>query len=120
MENKYLYETIEVLEEMGMLNELPTIINEGLSDNIVLRDYQISALKYFVTYFENENIHKNKQKHTLFHMATGSGKTVIMAGLMLYLYTKGYRKFLFFVNQSNVVEKTIDNFTDTASSKYLF
>lgn len=81
---------------------------------------KISALKYFVTYFENENIHKNKQKHTLFHMATGSGKTVIMAGLMLYLYTKGYRKFLFFVNQSNVVEKTIDNFTDTASSKYLF
>ena len=29
MENKYLYETIEVLEEMGMLNELPTIKNEG-------------------------------------------------------------------------------------------
>lgn len=62
MENKYLYETIEVLEEMGMLNELPTIINEGLSDNIVLRDYQISALKYFVTYFENENIHKKQAK----------------------------------------------------------
>ncbi|MCU9932385.1 hypothetical protein NWQ33_00140 [Mycoplasmopsis cynos] len=24
---------------------------------------------------------------------------------MLYLYTKGYRKFLFFVNQTNVLEK---------------
>ena len=120
MENKYLYETIEVLEEMGMLNELPTIINEGLSDNIVLRDYQISALKYFVTYFENENIHKNKQKHTLFHMATGSGKTLIMAGLMLYLYKKGYRNFLFFVNLSTIVKKTEDNFLNAASSKYLF
>lgn len=53
-------------------------------------------------------------------MATGSGKTVIMAGLILYLYTKGYRKFLFFVNQTNVLEKTIDNFTNTLSSKYLF
>ncbi|WAM10348.1 DEAD/DEAH box helicase family protein [Mycoplasmopsis cynos] len=39
---------------------------------------------------------------------------------MLYLYTKGYRKFLFFVNQTNVLEKTIDNFTNTLSSKYLF
>ncbi|WAM07239.1 DEAD/DEAH box helicase family protein [Mycoplasmopsis cynos] len=49
-----------------------------------------------------------------------SGKTVIMGGLILYLYTKGYRKFLFFVNQTNVLEKTIDNFTNTLSSKYLF
>ena len=53
-------------------------------------------------------------------MATGSGKTVIMAGLILYLYTKGYNKFLFFVNQTNVVEKTKDNFTNMSSSKYLF
>ena len=53
-------------------------------------------------------------------MATGSGKTVIMAGLILYLYTKGYRKFLFFVNQTNILEKTIENFTNPLSSKYLF
>lgn len=53
-------------------------------------------------------------------MATGSGKTVIMAGLILYLYTKGYRKFLFFVNQTNVLEKTIDNFINPRSNKYLF
>ncbi len=38
-------------------------------------------------------------------MATGSGKTLIMAGLMLYLYKQGYRNFLFFVNLSNIVEK---------------
>ena len=43
-----------------------------------------------------------------------------MAGLILYLYTKGYRKFLFFVNQTNVLEKTIDNFTNVLSNKYLF
>ncbi|WAM02202.1 hypothetical protein ONA02_06490 [Mycoplasmopsis felis] len=30
-----------------------------------------------------------------------------MVGLILYLYTKGYRKFLFFVNQINVLEKQL-------------
>jgi len=53
-------------------------------------------------------------------MATGSGKTVIMAGLILYLYEKGYRNFLFFVNQTNILEKTKDNFINVLSNKYLF
>lgn len=120
MENKYLYETIEALDDAGLLVEIPDVIKTGLSPNIVLRDYQEKSFKYFITYFENENLKKNKQVHTLFHMATGSGKTVIMAGLILYLYTKGYRKFLFFVNQSNIVEKTKENFTNSSSNKFLF
>ena len=53
-------------------------------------------------------------------MATGSGKTLIMAGIILYLYEKGYRNFLFFVNSGNVIEKTKDNFFNSASTKYLF
>jgi type III restriction enzyme len=53
-------------------------------------------------------------------MATGSGKTMIMAGLMLYLYQKGYRNFLFFVNLSNIVSKTKENFLNSLSTKYLF
>ena len=53
-------------------------------------------------------------------MATGSGKTLIMAGLILYLYEKGYRNFLFFVNSTNIIEKTRDNFLNPLSSKYLF
>ena len=120
MNDKYLYETLEALEQAGVLQDIPEIIENGLSTKIELREYQIRAFKYFVSYFENHNLHKNKQIHTLFHMATGSGKTVIMAGLILYLYTKGYNKFLFFVNQTNVVEKTKDNFTNISSNKYLF
>lgn len=119
-ENKFLYEKLESLKDFGMLPELPGIIEKGLSKNIVLRDYQILAFKYFIANYENKNTPKNKKNHTLFHMATGSGKTVIMAGLILYLYTKGYRNFLFFVNQTNVIEKTKDNFTNQLSSKYLF
>ena len=53
-------------------------------------------------------------------MATGSGKTVIMASLILDLYKRGYNKFVFFVNRGNIVQKTIENFTNPGSSKYLF
>ncbi|MDU4141897.1 DEAD/DEAH box helicase family protein [Ureaplasma parvum] len=74
----------------------------------------------FITYFENQKLSNNKQIHALFHMATGSGKTVIMAGLILYLYEKGYRNFIFFVNQINILEKTRDNFLNNSSTKYLF
>ena len=53
-------------------------------------------------------------------MATGSGKTLIMAGLILYLYEQGFKNFLFFVNSTNIIEKTKDNFLNPLSSKYLF
>ena len=120
VDKQYLYQKLTSLKEAGMLKELPNFLNTGLSTNIQLREYQEEAFKYFVTYFENDGLRKNKQVHTLFHMATGSGKTVIMAGIILYLYTKGYRNFLFFVNQTNVLEKTKENFTNQKSSKYLF
>jgi type III restriction enzyme len=116
----FLYETLDALASAGMLSPMPDIIERNLASSIQLREYQVQAFQNFVTYFENENLRKNKQVHTLFHMATGSGKTIIMAGLILYLYTKGYRKFLFFVNQTNILEKTKLNFTDGKSSKYLF
>ena len=110
MNNYFLYEKINILRETGINPDLPDIIVHGLSKKIILREYQIDAFQNFVLNYENGNLKKNKQVHTLFHMATGSGKTVIMAGLILYLYTKGYRKFLFFVNQTNVIEKTKENF----------
>ncbi len=120
MSKLFLYEEMNTLKKYGHLSDIPDIIRTGLSDHIVLRDYQEEAFQYFISYVENEALSKNKQIHTLFHMATGSGKTVIMAGLILYLYTKGYRKFLFFVNQTNILEKTKENFTEPLSSKYLF
>ena len=43
-----------------------------------------------------------------------------MAANILYLYNKGYRNFLFFVNSTNIIEKTRDNFLNPLSSKYLF
>lgn len=109
MDESFLYGQLDALKKFNKLEPMPDIIKHSLSQNIVLREYQKEAFQYFVTYFEEYDLHKNKQIHTLFHMATGSGKTVMMAGLILYLYTKGYRKFLFFVNQTNILKKTEEN-----------
>ncbi|WP_314340353.1 DEAD/DEAH box helicase family protein [Leptotrichia wadei] len=117
---RFLYEKLDVSREIGAIKEIPNFLKQGLSKRIELREYQKEAFENFITYFENEKLNKNKQVHTLFHMATGSGKTVIMAGLILYLYEKGYRNFLFFVNQTNILEKTKDNFINILSNKYLF
>ena len=117
---RFLYEKLDVSREIGAIKEIPNFLKQGLSKRIELREYQKEAFENFITYFENEKLNKNKQIHTLFHMATGSGKTVIMAGLILYLYEKGYRNFLFFVNQTNILEKTKDNFINVLSNKYLF
>lgn len=115
----FLYEQIETLRQFGSVAEMPAYIPANLNPEFELRPYQITAFENFVTYFENDRMCR-KPTQTLFHMATGSGKTLIMAGLMLYLYQKGYRNFLFFVNLSNIVNKTKENFLNPSSSKFLF
>lgn len=115
----FLFDKIDTLKEVGYYSELPQYIKENLNPDFELRPYQVAAFCNYITYFENPKI-RQKPTQTLFHMATGSGKTLIMAGLMLYLYKQGYRNFLFFVNLSNIVRKTKENFLKQTSSKYLF
>lgn len=115
----FLFEKIDTLKEVGFYSELPQYIKENLNPAFELRPYQEAAFCNYITYFENPKL-KQKPTQTLFHMATGSGKTLIMAGLMLYLYKQGYRNFLFFVNLSNIVRKTKENFLSQTSAKYLF
>ncbi len=121
MTDLFLYEEIENRIRRDECSiDMPAIIYAGLSKRIKLRPYQEEAIKNFICYYTDKGLSQNKQTHNLFHMATGSGKTVIMASLILYLYSQGYRKFLFFVNQTNILEKTKDNFVNGLSSKYLF
>ena len=116
----FLYEQLDdARNNWGNYTEIPSYIQENINPSFTLRPYQVGAFENFITYFENDKMCR-KPTQTLFHMATGSGKTMIMAGLMLYLYKKGYRDFLFFVNLSSIIVKTKDNFTDSTSSKYLF
>ncbi len=116
----FLFEDIKALREFApeAYKELPKYVTKNLTQKYSIRPYQELAFRNFITYFESEKCHKPTQ--VLFHMATGSGKTLIMAGLILYLYKKGYRNFLFFVNTDNIVQKTKDNFINQTSSKYLF
>lgn len=114
----FLFHKIDTLKEVGAYCELPQYIKANLNPVFELRPYQESAFCNYITYFESRL--RQKPTQTLFHMATGSGKTLIMAGLMLYLYKKGYRNFLFFVNLSNIVRKTKENFLAQTASKYLF
>lgn len=101
-----------------LIAKLPEYIAENLNKNFELREYQRQAFENFITHFEdNECPHPTQ---VLFHMATGSGKTLIMAGLIIYLYKRGYRNFLFFVNLTNILEKTRENFLNQTSAKYLF
>lgn len=113
----YLYEQLDVLRKAGLIDQAPDSIYRNLNPALTPRPYQQQAFENFVTCFENPRL---RTPQVLFHMATGSGKTLVMAGLMLYLYAKGYRNFLFFVNLKNLVEKTKDNFLNSFSSKYLF
>ena len=112
----YLYEKMEVRREDKAVKPAPEYIKANVSFD--LRPYQIEAFENFVTHFESAN--RPKPTQVLFHMATGSGKTLIMAGLIVYLYAQGYRNFLFFVNLTNILDKTRDNFLDPTSKKYLF
>ncbi|GLP37050.1 type III restriction endonuclease subunit R [Helicobacter pylori] len=94
--------------------ELPTHITSNLKKE--LRDYQKQAI---YNYLEKRQSNPT-QKHFMFEMATGSGKTLVMAGLILECCKQGYQNFIFFVNSTSILEKTKLNFTDSVSSKYLF
>lgn len=122
-EVKPLYELLQL--ELGKKNiektDLPDSITGNLNVALPMRLYQQKAFQFFLSYWQERFDGKPRQNHQLlFHMATGSGKTLMMAGLILYLYEQGYRNFLFFVNSTNIINKTRDNFLNAQSGKYLF
>ena len=118
-----LYEIFDSINESFgqdyFIKRVPDEIIQNLNPNFELRVYQREALGRFDFYFKDYQ-KKQMPVHLLFHMATGSGKTLIMAANILYLYKLGYRNFIFFVNNSNIIEKTKDNFLNKYSDKYLF
>ena len=115
-----LYEEYDSFIKRGFIKkDIPVFVTNNLSQKMPIRPYQIDGLSRFF-YYMSEDTEKKQPVHLLFNMATGSGKTYMMAGSILYLYQQGYRKFLFFVNSKNIIIKTRENFIDSGSSKYLF
>lgn len=118
---KYLFEEISNKHREYRLpySEIPSYISENLK--FELFKWQKEALLNFFDYqLIKEREEDNKPTHLLFNMATGTGKTLIMASLLLYYYKQGKNKFIFFVNQNNIVGKTEDNLTNPLHNKYLF
>lgn len=116
----FLFQQMDSIRDFSPIayKELPDYIPANLNPTFELRPYQEDAFRNFITFYESDK--RPNPTQVLFHMATGSGKTLIMAGLIIYLYKLGYRNFLFFVNLDNIVQKTKDNFLNAASAKYLF
>jgi len=117
----FLYDTLVRFfgERELARTEVPNYITDNLKYEI--RPYQKESFQRYILCDSDDFEGKpNRPFHLLYNMATGSGKTLVMAGLMLHLYEKGYRNFLFFVNSNNIINKTKDNFLNPQASKYLF
>jgi len=95
-------------------------IPDYISDNLVyeLREYQKEAISRFLFYYDNYS--GEKSSHLLWQMATGSGKTLIMAALILEMFKRGSSNFWFFVTSTDIITKTKDNFINSSARKYLF
>lgn len=117
---KSLKDKYDTLWEEGIITEKFSEIPLYIKDNVKhsLREYQETAIYRFLYYMQSKG--RMKPTHLLFHMATGSGKTLLMASFILELYKQGYRNFIFFVNATNILEKTKDNFLKQSYDKFLF
>ena len=106
MENNIkLVDELNIISKQGFVDKnIPDFVSANLNNKFALREYQTEALTRF-QYYLNGYQGKKKPAHLLFHMATGSGKTLLMASNILYLYSLGYRNFIFFVNSTNIIRK---------------
>lgn len=102
-------------------NYFKSLVPKYISENLrhELRPYQKEGIGRYLFYSKQDQS-RVYPEHLLFNMATGSGKTMVMAAIILEKYKQGERDFLFFVNNSNIIEKTRANFLDSSSEKYLF
>ncbi|MGY0278800.1 DEAD/DEAH box helicase family protein [Limosilactobacillus reuteri] len=99
------------------LEDNPLYITNNLKHK--LRNYQMDAVHHLDAVLNMKDADQRNQ--LMFYMATGSGKTDIMAAIILYMFRAwGYQCFLFTTNTTAVVDKTIDNLVNSASAKYLY
>lgn len=113
-----LHEQIKNAIDFGTSKpEIPKYVTDNLKYDFF--DWQREAFQYLLLN-EKRIEGKNEPTHLMFNMATGTGKTMLMASCILHYYQKGYRKFVFFVNQKNIIYKTENNFIDSNHNKYLF
>jgi len=80
MKKTPLFQEYDTLSRMNRLPlDIPLHISKNLNQNFSVRNYQQQAFARFLDYNNPVNPLKNKPVHLLFNMATGSGKTFVMA-----------------------------------------
>lgn len=115
----FIYETYDTVSQSGFIDfreKIPSYIIQNLKHP--LRPYQEEAIGRYLYYKTDKN--HTIPEQVLYNMATGSGKTLLMAAVILEKYKQGERNFIFFVNNDNILTKTRDNFLENSSGKYLF
>lgn len=120
---KYLFEELKAKAYDLDIPKIKLSEYKYITENLrfPLFKWQEEALLNFLTYEAiKEKEEDSNPTHLLFNMATGAGKTLVMAAAILYYYKKGHRNFIFFVNQNNIVGKTEENLCNPSHNKYLF
>jgi len=115
---RFTYEKYDTAQKEGFRNfreDIPEYITKNL--RYPLRPYQEEAIGRYL-YYKDHDVTFPEQ--VLFNMATGSGKTLLMAAVILEKYHQGERNFIFFVNNDNILTKTRSNFITSSDNKYLF
>lgn len=116
----FVYEIYKQASENGFIDfkaSIPDYITQNLK--FPLRPYQKEAVGRYLYYKRDEN-NRKKPEQVLYNMATGSGKTLLMAAIILEKFKQGERNFIFFVNNDNILTKTRANFLPNEMGKYLF
>lgn len=118
---EFLYEFYDSLSKhqtVDFKTKVPNYIKQNLKYD--LRPYQLEAIGRYLYYRNEDKSYSENQEHVLYNMATGSGKTMLMAAIILEKYKQGERNFIFFVNNDNILTKTRANFLANGTGKYLF
>ena len=116
----FVYEIYKQASENGFIDfkaSIPDYITQNLK--FPLRPYQKEALGRYL-YYKKDEKNRKKPEQVLYNMATGSGKTLLMAAIILEKFKQGERNFIFFVNNDNILTKTRANFLPNEMGKYLF
>lgn len=116
-----LFQQFKKIDKLGLFTDtyqVPNYIKNNLKDK--LRSYQEESLRY-LHYAQRNPEANHRYKHLLFNMATGAGKTIVMAATTLYMFKEhGYQNFIFFVHTDAIIQKTKENLLNNLSPKYLF
>lgn len=116
----FVYEIYKQASENGFIDfkaSIPDYITQNLK--FPLRPYQKEAVGRYL-YYKRDEKNRKKPEQVLYNMATGSGKTLLMAAIILEKFKQGERNFIFFVNNDNILTKTRANFLPNEIGKYLF